>query len=402
VINGRAAEDERGDEAKGVVADPVDAFAIHVDAVEIRDYRNLERVALELPAQGLVLIGDNAQGKTNFLEAIYYLHLLRSARGTRDADVVRFGVGAFHLSASVHGSRLAHRVGAGYDRATRTKRVRLDGVVVPRLSDAVGAIPSVFFAPSDVAIASGAPAERRRFLDVTLALTTRSYLAALQQYRAALAQRNAVLRRLSLTGGGGRSDVSEVAAWEPALAFHGAALAQARHEWASAASPRFAELCQGMGEADPAALAYTPALGLEPTEAGLLRALEDRRASDMSHGTTRTGPHRDRLAITIGRRDLHAFGSAGQHRTAAIALRLLEAETYRQRVGRAPVFLLDDPFAELDHRRADRILALLLASEIGQLLLAVPRSGDIPRGFDALERARVVAGTVAIGGDGSQ
>ena len=162
--------------------------------LSVRDFRNLERVELELPPEGMVVVGENGHGKTNLLEAAYYLQLLRSARGARDVDLVRFGAQAFHLGADTTGGKGGHGIGVGFERATKRKRVTLDGAEPLRLSDALGALPAVLCSPRDAALVSGSPAERRRYLDVTLALTSRPYLTALQSYRASLARRNAALR----------------------------------------------------------------------------------------------------------------------------------------------------------------------------------------------------------------
>ena len=170
--------------------------AARLDTITIRDFRNLERVELELPPSGMLVVGENGQGKTNFLEAIYYLQLLRSIRGVRDQDLVRFGAGGFYLGAHVASDRVSE-IGIGFERAGKRKRVRLDGVVSDRLGDAVGALPVAMFSPADVDLVAGGPAARRRYLDIMLAVTSRGYLRALQRYRAALVRRNAALRDLT-------------------------------------------------------------------------------------------------------------------------------------------------------------------------------------------------------------
>jgi DNA replication and repair protein RecF len=359
-------------------------------ALSIRDFRNIERADLELPADGVALTGENGHGKTNFLEAIAYCELLRSMRGVRDRDLVRFGAAAFHVAADSLGTPV-REIGVGVER-TGKKRVSLDGVETPRLTDALGALPSVCFSPSDVVLVSGSPAERRRYLDIALALNSRRYLAALRHYRAALARRNAELRHAARATG--RS--TAVAAWEPALAEHGAVLVEERRAWVIESAAEFARLCDAIGESTPMAIAYeSPLSESVDVRASLAEALARGRDNDVRRGMTHAGPHRDDLAVTLGGRDLRLVGSAGQQRTAAIALRLLEAATFRSRSGAQPLLLLDDPFAELDRRRSARVLALLEESSahgLGQTILCVPREDEIPEAFTRLRRWSVSDG----------
>lgn len=372
-------------------------------SLELRDFRNLERVSIEPPRDGLVVIGDNGHGKTNLLEAIYYLQLLRSSRGARDVDLVRFGTAGFHLAAhSSAGSGRVREVGVGFERQGRRKRVRVDGAECSRLSDALGSVPSVMFSPRDVELVAGAPSERRRFLDVVLALTSRRYLASLQAYRGALVRRNAALRDAARSG---RGD-ARVGVWDAPLAEHGALLWRERVTWVRGAAARFAELCAEIGERGPVRMRYVSALDagdaapsnqatLDDIAGALAASHEANRATDLRRGLTHAGPHRDDLALTLDARELRTFGSAGQQRTAAIALRMLEAETLRQRGGSEPLLLLDDPFAELDAVRAARILGLLAGAGLGQTVLTVPRASDIPAELSKLERWRISDGVLS-------
>lgn len=365
--------------------------AARLDRLVVRDFRNLSHVELEPPAAGLVVVGENGQGKTNLLEAIHYLAVLRSARGARDVDLVRFGAAAFHVGATVE-TNGRHEIGVGFERAGKRKRARIDGGIPDRLSDALGALPSVLFSPDDVELIGGSPNARRRYLDIMLALTTPGYLAALQRYRAALVRRNAALREAARSR---RTSEASVAVWEPTLAEQGAVLWSARVAWVESAAERFTALAGEIGEAERAHLRYTSSLSTDgPPSDALAAALEEKRPLDLRRGLTHAGPHRDDLAIALDGRELRTFGSAGQQRSAAIALRMLEAATFRERSGRAPVFLLDDPFAELDVRRAARILAMLTRDAPGQTILAVPRDSDIPTELTRLARVRVAAGTV--------
>lgn len=367
--------------------------AARLESVEVRDYRNLTHVELELPEHGIALVGDNGQGKTNFLEAVYYFQLLRSARGARDADAVRFGADGFTLRGAVRG-RSDTEVVIGFDRTTKKKRVRLDGVPSARLSDALGLLPAVMVSPADAILASGEPSARRRYMDVLLALTSRRYLAALQAYRTALQHRNAAIRELIRTG---KTSDAGVAVWEPPLAEHGGVLVTERRAWLSEVAGRFSALCGAIGERAAAAIRYEGSVveAADPA-AELATLLDSRRANDIRRGATNTGPHRDTLVMTLDGRELRAVGSAGQQRTAAVALRLLEAETYQRRSGSAPVFLMDDPFAELDAKRGAAIVSVLRDSAIGQTFLAVPKASDIPSGFSQLPRATVENGAIEL------
>jgi DNA replication and repair protein RecF len=256
------------------------------------------------------------------------------------------------------------------------------------------------FSPNDVELIAGAPNARRRYLDIMLALTARGYLNALQHYRAALARRNAALREAARTARG--SDAS-VAIWEPPLAEHGAVLWSERRNWVASIEARFEELCHDIGEAGRVRLRYSSSVNASDNLAqALAAALAEKRPLDLRRGITHVGPHRDDMIITSNDadatpRDLRTFGSAGQQRSAAIALRMLEASTFRERTGRAPVFLLDDPFAELDERRASRVLSILTRERLGQTILAVPRESDIPNELTSLERFRVAGGEITHG-----
>jgi DNA replication and repair protein RecF len=364
--------------------------------LSIRAFRNLRRAELALPTAGIALVGENGQGKTNFLEAIYYLRLLRSLRGAQDAELVSFGEAGFHLAGAIEGAR-AHDVTVGFDRLGRRKKITLDGREPERMADALGAFPAVIFSPSDAVLVAGAPVERRRFLDVMLALSSRPYLLALQRYRGALARRNAAMREMRLNHAAREACA---AVWEPALAENGAIIFTARQQWAEMYASQYASRCDAIGERGSATMRYASSLDVtkaEPEQA-LLAALEKKRPLDVKRGITHAGPHRDDLQLSLDGRELRTYGSAGQQRTAAIALRLLEAATLREATRAEPLVLLDDPFAELDARRASRILELLSHEDRGQTILAVPRDADIPDAFTRLERWQVDAGVLTRSG----
>jgi DNA replication and repair protein RecF len=329
---------------------------------------------------------------------VAYLSLLRSSRGARDSECVRFGAGAFHVRAEASAPTRYHRIGIGYDRATRRKRATLDGVEQPRLSNALGAMPSVGFSPADVSLVAGGPGERRRYLDVALALSSPTYLAALQQYRAVLMRRNAELRIAQREGARpGSSHEARISVWEPLLAEHGGVITALRAAFVDRHAARFTELAELIGEEQRVEMRHQPsvdAVAPHDPAAAMTELLAQQRAQEMRRGVTLVGPHRDELQLLLGGRDLRAYGSAGQQRSAAIALRLIELATLREALGTTPLLLLDDPFAELDMRRAARVLALLEQEHVGQVLLAVPRVEDVPSAFTRLERRTMLQGTL--------
>jgi DNA replication and repair protein RecF len=362
---------------------------VSLKRISARDFRNFEKLDLELPEAGLAVIGENGQGKTNLLECIYYMQVLRSVRGARDQDLVRFGAKGFHISASSTGNE-THEMSAGFETAGKKKKVVRDGSVAARLSEAFGSLPSVMFSPRDIQLVAGGPSERRRFLDLVLALSSRRYLNALQHYRAALARRNAALRDAARSG-----DESSVEVWEPALAEHGAVLVCARAEWVRVRAPQLTRLTTAIGEAHEARMSYSSVIARETDVRGALEsALARQRRHDIRRGMTHSGPHRDDVSLSLDGKDLRLFGSAGQQRTAAIALRMLEGDTIRESQGLAPVLLLDDPFAELDVRRSGKILELLRGSGMGQTVLVVPRASDIPPELIDLERRSIANGVI--------
>jgi DNA replication and repair protein RecF len=349
--------------------------------IRLRHFRNFAALDLEFPAAGAAIIGDNGSGKTNLLEAVHYLEIFRSFRGAADEQRVRVGAEAFHAR-GVFEDRATGRsleITAAYEPRTRRKRVTVDGVEAERLGDAIGRLGTVIFSPSDIDIVAGAPGERRRYLDIVLSLNVRGYLDALQRYRQVLRQRNALLRDA-------RSPAALVA-WDAGLIESGAIVISARAAWVRSHAERFARIYAAIGGASPATLTYDSDVSLEEGESreAVARAFEARlervAQRERERGVTLAGPHRDDLALVMRSGesdvDLRQFGSGGQVRTGAIALRMIEAETVREARGFQPLLLLDDVFAELDVGRSRRILELFRGDRHGQVILTAPKESDV-------------------------
>lgn len=365
--------------------------------LRLRQFRNFAELELSFPAAGVAIIGDNGAGKTNLLEALYYLEIFRSFRGAPDERLVRFGEDAFFVRGLVRGAPGASEVAVGFERRGRRKRVAVNGAQPERLGEALGSIGAVVFSPSDVALVAGSPAERRRFLDIVLSLNRPGYLGAVQRYRQALRNRNAMLRN--------GAPPALLAAWEAGLVHAGARVMTLRAEWALGAAPGFARRYQAISQGQAARLAYAPSVTLprelpepEEAESAFRGALAHAAVRERERRVTLVGPHRDDLALLLQRpgeeRELREYGSGGQQRTAAIALRMVEAETIREARGREPVVLLDDVFAELDPGRSARILDLLEAEETGQAILTAPKRSDVEVRRGTLPHWRIEDGKV--------
>ena len=337
-----------------------------------RGFRNLADLDCTIPGRGVALLGANAQGKTNFLEAVNYPVLFRSFRGAPDQEVAGFGAPGFHVEASVAEAAADETgvatLGAGYLPASRRKRILLDGNEPDRLTEAVGRWLAVVFLPGDVDLASGPAAVRRQYLDRLLSLADRGYLRALARYRAALAQRNSALRQ-------GRSELAW--AFDQPLASAGAQIVAARERWARHAGERFAAEFDCLGERGHAGLSYRGAPELADPGAWA-QALDDARQADRGRCVSTVGPHRDDLVLEVGGRALREYGSTGQQRSAAIALKLIEITTVGAARGTEPALLLDDVFAELDRDRQGRLARRLLGEGGRQVFLTAPRRDELP------------------------
>ena len=373
--------------------------------LELRHFRNLGVQELHFPPEGVAVIGDNAHGKTNLLEAIYYLESFRSFRGAGDAELAAFSQDVFHLKGCVDGDRPA-TVSAGFDRKRRKKKVSVDGSESLRISAALGRLGAVVFSPSDVELVTGGPHVRRRFLDIVLSLNGNGYVEALSRYRKALSQRNAALRASGAT--------SAVRAWDEGLVSQGARVTHLRHEWTTAWCGAFETYCTAISGCDSVGMAYRPDVegGRRGSEArdpafgtgegGVRERFEARLResweTDLRRGVTTVGPHRDELLFTITSQGkplaARTYGSGGQRRTAALALRLTEAATIRRRRHAEPILLLDDAFAELDEGRSLRVMALLREEGTGQVILTAPKESDARLRGPALERWHIREGVI--------
>jgi DNA replication and repair protein RecF len=377
---------------------------VFLQKLNLRKFRNFDDEVAEFPEQGAALIGDNGQGKTNLLEAIYYLEVFRSFRGARDEQLVAFGGEYFRLEGLLGGSDtgVEVEVSAGYVRDGRRKKVTLDGREPDRVGDAIGQVGAIVFTASDVEIIAGGPGARRRFLDITLSLGEPGYLQVLQRYRQVLAQRNSLLRD--------GASAAELTAWDEGLIAAGSEVVEARARWVSSRQASFSRVYSAISGGQDGRMQFEPSIAtpdnvtsdgvpsVEMWAEAFHYQLERVADRERRQGLTIVGPHRDDLSFwVVGGSDrvrLRSFGSAGQQRTAAVALRMVEAENLRVTKGRRPIVMLDDVFAELDPQRAERVVGLLTAEEWGQVIVTSPKPSEFAFMGDTLAEYRIAGGSV--------
>ena len=350
--------------------------------LEVSGYRNLDRVNLAFSGDRAVFVGENAQGKSNLLEAIYLLATMRAARAETDAQVVsraaydevlpaarvvgHVSTGAGPLKIEV---TVVTRPGANGPIGTKT--VKVNGVS-KRMSDAIGRMTAVLFTADDLEMISGAPSLRRRYLDTTLAQVEPQYASARSRFERVLTQRNSLLKRIR--EGLARED--ELAFWDSELAKDGALLLHRRAQATGTISRLARTVHSHLAPGENLSVSYRPKIetGTEIetlTEDELIaaytRALAAGMGRDTTAGMTLTGPHRDDVEFVLDDFAVAGFASRAQQRTVALSLRLAEAKFLEERRGEAPVLLLDDILSEMDAARRGSVLAAI--GDVDQMMV---------------------------------
>ena len=378
---------------------------MHVAHLELVDFRSYASVELPLDAGVTSFVGPNGQGKTNLVEAIGYLATLGSHRVATDAALVRAGAERAVVRAQVVRDERRALVEVEINPG-RANRVRVNGSPLPRPRELLGLVRTVLFAPEDLALVKGDPADRRRFLDELLVARTPRLAGVRADYERVLRQRNTLLKQMGASRrsprGGGENDASTIEVWDAQLVGVGAELVAARLALVADLGPLVAAAYSTVApDAGDASLAYRSTLGEDLTslddrgtiEAAMTAALADAHRQEVDRGVSLVGPHRDELVLEL--RDLPAKGYAshGESWSFALALRLASYDLLRAdgTAGGEPVLVLDDVFAELDVSRRARLAELV--SGAGQVLVTAAVPDDVPPVLAGV-RVDVAAGSV--------
>ncbi len=327
---------------------------MNVTRLQVRDYRNAAARDIELVAGRNAFVGANARGKTNLLEAVYIAGVGKSFRTPRDREMIKSDCARAYVCVIAQKDGATETVKIVIDRMTN-KRVAINDVPISRMSELMGVCPVVLFCPDGLKIVKDAPADRRRFMDIALCQVSRAYFSALSQYDKILQNRNRLLKS------GGAND-NTLAPWDELLADMGAKIVKSRRGYVkrleTLAADKHAFLTGGK---ERLGLEYEGADGdgVDDIKRALLGKLAADRESDLRLKYTHSGPHKDDIKIAVDGVDVRAYGSQGQQRTVALAMKLAETALLTDALGTSPVLLLDDVFSELDGSRRERLLAAL-------------------------------------------
>ncbi len=365
---------------------------MRINHLSLTNFRNYARLELSLPADRPVLLfGDNAQGKTSALEAIYYLATSSSPYTTSDRQLIHWRAEEEPIPFARLSAELGGTSGA-YDKldvtlmldmssgAPRFKKSVKHNSIEKRVMDVAGLLKVVLFLPQDLSLVEGSPADRRRFMNSTLRQVNIAYWLALNDYEKTLPQRNALLKRIAER----RAGAVELEYWDEQLAGSGAIVIAGRQQFLRQLEAKARDTHHALtGGKESLSLKYMPSIlpraeangsqlafdlpdldlaqPLSPAEvkAQILEHLLARRQEAIRRGATLAGPHRDELRLFINERDCGMYGSRGQARTAVMALKFAELEWMREQTGEYPLFLLDEVVAELDSRRRGYLLERL-------------------------------------------
>ena len=325
-----------------------------VKDIQVKDYRNAAARSITLGPGVNAFVGANARGKTNLLEAVYFAGVGKSFRTPRDRELIKYGADRAFISVSAEKDGITETVKIIIDKAVN-KSVAINGLPITRMSELMGVCPVVLFCPDGLKIIKDAPADRRRFMDISLCQISKAYFAALSQYGKILASRNKLLKS------GGASD-STLAPWDELLADVGAKRIKSRRGFCKELTPYAADSHAFLSDGkETLSLDYDGVSGdsVEEIKAELLKGFLRDRQDDYRLRYTHTGPHKDDIVISVDGVDVRAYGSQGQQRTAALAMKLAEMQLLTKVMGTSPIMLLDDVMSELDSNRRKRLIEAL-------------------------------------------
>ncbi len=321
-----------------------------VESLNLEHYRNYQELSMEFIEGTNILYGDNAQGKTNILEALYVCSTTKSHRGSRDREIIQFGEEESHIKLMIRKNDVPYRVDM-HLKKNKSKGIAINGIPIKRASELFGIVNVVFFSPEDLSIIKSGPSERRRFIDMELCQLDKFYLHNIVHYNKIINQRNKLLKDISFRFEQSLYDTLDI--WDIQLADYGNKIIKRREEFIQQINDIIFDIHSNLsGGRENISLKYEPNIEAENIYEELLR----NREKDMKLKSTSVGPHRDDMGFYIKDIDIRKYGSQGQQRTAALSLKLSEIELVKKIIHDSPILLLDDVMSELDSSRQNQLL----------------------------------------------
>ena len=321
---------------------------MYIQSLELKNYRNYDRLIIEFSSGTNILYGDNAQGKTNILEAVYLGATTKSHRGSKDKEIIRFGENESHIRIHLMKQDIGHQIDM-HLKKSRTKGAAIDRIPIKRSSDLLGCVPVIFFSPEDLSIIKNGPSERRKFLDIELSQLEKMYLHQLSSYNRVMAQRNNLLKQLVYQ----RELLDTLDSWDLQLVKYGSEVIRYRRKFIEDLNEIIREIHKNLtGKKEKIVLKYDYSVNYDE----FLTVLQRKREIDLKYASTGAGPHRDDIEFLVNGIDIRRFGSQGQQRTAALSLKLAQIELVKRQTGETPILLLDDVLSELDSSRKNYLL----------------------------------------------
>lgn len=355
-----------------------------IKSLELMNFRNYEFLDLKFSEGTNILYGDNAQGKTNVLEAIYLSATTKSHKGSKDKDIVRFDKEEAHIRTYLEKEGIEYKIDM-HLRKNKSKGVAVDGQKLKKAADLLGLLNIVFFSPEDLNIIKNGPAERRRFVDMELCQLDNFYLYNLNHYNKIVNQRNKLLKDMYFNPQ--LKDTLNI--WDSQLVSFGSKIIERRRIFVGQLNEIIYDIHKKLsGNKEELCIKYEPDVEIENFEA----AIKSSQERDIKLKQTSVGPHRDDFSFMTGNIDIRRFGSQGQQRTAALSLKLSEIELVKKVAKDTPVLLLDDVLSELDSNRQNYLL-----NSIGNIQTIITCTGldeFVNNRFEINKVFKVVEGTI--------
>ena len=356
-----------------------------IKSIELNQFRNYENLNLQFDNGTNILYGDNAQGKTNVLEAVCVSGTTKSHRGSKDKEMIRFGMEESHIKTVVEKKNMEYQIDIHMKRH-KTKGIAVNKIPLKKASELFGILNIVLFSPEDLNIIKNGPSERRRFLDSELCQLDKIYLTDLASYNHIVNQRNKLLKDLSVQPS--LKDTLDI--WDIQMAEYGRKIIDKRSEFIKELNETVRKIHGNLtGGLEELNVIYEPDCTAEKLESTICA----NRERDMRMRLTSAGPHRDDLCVMANGIDIRKYGSQGQQRTAALSLKLSEIYIVKRKIKDTPVLLLDDVLSELDSSRQNYLLDSI--SDIQTLITCTGLDDFISHQFQINKVFQVVQGTVS-------